>query len=178
MCNTWGLLDEPRVSRRLVPCSRWHEKIQEQHTSSTLQLHSWNIILARWRTQLFATYSCTVDLFRSFVSDFWKLCLIDVCSIYDWQSFKSLHYQQDKYKHHHHTTTILRPFFRDHPGEPVPEENFWALWCKGRLTKADTLTIQLGVTPSGLTSVHLHHPPYFLRARCPSCRPANSVEAL
>jgi len=25
---------------------------------------------------------------------------------------------------HHTTTTILRPFFRDHPGEPVPEENF------------------------------------------------------
>jgi len=35
-------------------------------------------------------------------------------------------------------TTILRPFFRDHPGEPVPEENFWTLWCKGRLTEADT----------------------------------------
>ena len=38
---------------------------------------------------------------------------------------------------HHHTTTVLRPFFRDHPGEPVPEENFWTLWCKGRLTEAD-----------------------------------------
>jgi len=25
-----------------------------------------------------------------------------------------------------------RPFFRDHPGEPVPEENFWTSWCKGR----------------------------------------------
>jgi len=25
----------------------------------------------------------------------------------------------------HTHTTILRPFFRDHPGEPVPEENFW-----------------------------------------------------
>jgi len=25
-------------------------------------------------------------------------------------------------------TTVLRPFFRDHPGEPVPEENFWTLW--------------------------------------------------
>jgi len=37
-----------------------------------------------------------------------------------------------------HTTTILRPFFQDHPGEPVPEENFWTLWCKGRLTEADT----------------------------------------
>jgi len=29
------------------------------------------------------------------------------------------------------TTTVLRPVFRDHPGQPVPEENFWALWCNG-----------------------------------------------
>jgi len=29
--------------------------------------------------------------------------------------------------------------------ESVPEENFWILWCKGRLTEADTLTILLGV---------------------------------
>jgi len=43
----------------------------------------------------------------------------------------------------------------------VPEENFWTLWCKGRLTKADTATIWLGTTPSGLTSAHLHHTPYF-----------------
>jgi len=57
------------------------------------------------------------------------------------------------------TTTVLRPFFRDHPGEPVPEENFWTLWCKGRLTEADTSTIRLGTTSSGLTSAHLHHPP-------------------
>jgi len=63
----------------------------------------------------------------------------------------------------HHTTTVLRSFFRDHPGQPVPEEKFWTLWCKGRLTEADTLTIQLGVTPSGLTTAHLHHPPYFYR---------------
>ena len=61
----------------------------------------------------------------------------------------------------HRTTTVLRPFFRDHPGEPVPEENFWTLWCKERLTKADTLTIRLGATSSGLTSAHLHHPPIF-----------------
>jgi len=25
------------------------------------------------------------------------------------------------------TTAISRPFFRDHPGELVPEENFWTL---------------------------------------------------
>jgi len=45
----------------------------------------------------------------------------------------------------HHTTTVLWPFFPDHPGEPVPEENFWTLWCKGRLTEADTPTIRLGM---------------------------------
>jgi len=43
----------------------------------------------------------------------------------------------------------------------VPEENFWTLWCKGRLAEADTPTIQLGATPFGLTSAHLHHPPYY-----------------
>jgi len=42
------------------------------------------------------------------------------------------------------TTTVLRLFFRDHPGEPVPEENFWTLWCNRRLTEADTPTIRLG----------------------------------
>jgi len=49
-------------------------------------------------------------------------------------------------------TTLLRRFFRDHTGEPVPEENFWTLWCQGRLTEADTPTIRLGATQSRLTS--------------------------
>jgi len=61
----------------------------------------------------------------------------------------------------HTTTTVLWPFFWDHPGEPVPEENFWTLWCKERLTETETPTIRLGATPSGLTSAHLHHPPFF-----------------
>ena len=47
---------------------------------------------------------------------------------------------------YHNPTTVLRPFFREHPGEPVPEENVWSLWCKGRLTDADTPTIRLGAT--------------------------------
>ena len=62
-------------------------------------------------------------------------------------------------QYHHHTTTVLRPFFWDHPGERVPEENFWTLWCKGRLTQEDTQTIRLGATPYRLTSAHLHYPP-------------------
>jgi len=65
--------------------------------------------------------------------------------------------------HHNHFTAL----FRDHPGEPVPEENFWTLRCKGRLTEAYTVTIRLGVTPSGLTSAHLHHPPIFFTGRMP-----------
>jgi len=60
----------------------------------------------------------------------------------------------------------------------VPEQNFWTLWCKGRLTETDTQTIRLCATPSGLTSAHLHHNPIFLQAGCPSCRPTNSVKAL
>ena len=67
----------------------------------------------------------------------------------------------------HHHTTVLWPFFWDNPGEPVPEENFWTSWCKGRLTEADTSTIRLGATPSGLTSAHLHHPPIFYRPDAP-----------
>ena len=59
----------------------------------------------------------------------------------------------------------------------MPEENLWTLWCKGRLTEADTPTIRLGATPSGLTSAHLHHP-IFLQAGCPSCHPTISVKAL
>jgi len=57
----------------------------------------------------------------------------------------------------------LRPFFRDRAGEPVPEENFWTLWCKGRLTEADTPTIRLGATVSGLTSADLHPAHIFYR---------------
>jgi len=80
---------------------------------------------------------------------------------------------------HHHRPHPNR--FTAHlgpPGEPVPEENFWTLSCKGRLTEADTHTIRLGANPSGPTSAHFHHTPIFLRAGCPSCRPTNSVKAL
>ena len=61
------------------------------------------------------------------------------------------------------TTVFTGSVVRDHPGEPVPEENFWTLWCKGRLTEADTPTIRLGSTPSILSSAHLHHPPSWLK---------------
>ena len=76
------------------------------------------------------------------------------------------------------TTAILWPFFGDRPGEPVPEENFWTLWSKERLTEVDTPTIRLGAIPSGLTSTHLLHHTHFLQAGCPSCGPTNSAKAL
>jgi len=81
---------------------------------------------------------------------------------------------------HTHTythTTVLWPFFRDNPGKPVPEENFWTLWCKGRLTEADTLTIRLGATPSGLTIAHLHHPPIFFMVRMPFLLPNQQCQS-
>jgi len=80
--------------------------------------------------------------------------------------------------HYHHTTHHIRftAFFRDNPGEPVPEQNFWILWCKGRLTERDTPAIRLGDTPSRPISAHLHHPPFF-RGRMPFL-PPNRVKAL
>jgi len=77
----------------------------------------------------------------------------------------------------HHTTTVLRPFIQDHPGKPVPEENVWTLWRKGRLTEADTPTIQLGATPSGLTSAHLHYPPIFFTGRMPFLPPNQQCQS-
>ena len=73
------------------------------------------------------------------------------------------------------TTTVLLPFIRDHPGEPVPEENCWTLWRMGRLTESNTPIIRLGTTPSGLTSAHLHHPPIFYRPDAlPAAQPTAS----
>jgi len=61
------------------------------------------------------------------------------------------------------TATVLWPFSGTTPHELVPEENFWTLWCKRRLTEADTPTIRLGATLSGLSSAHLHCPSIFYR---------------
>ena len=72
---------------------------------------------------------------------------------------------------HHNNHNHFMALFGDHPGEPVPDENFWTLWCKGRLTEADTLTIRLGATPSRLTSAHLHHPPIFFTGQMPFLPP-------
>jgi len=92
----------------------------------------------------------------------------------------------------HHTTTDYGPFSGP-PGELVPEENFWTLWCVERLTEADTPTIPLGATRSGLTSAHLYRPIFFTgrmpflppNQQClssegifPSCHPTKSIKAL
>jgi len=41
--------------------------------------------------------------------------------------FISRLWQATEHQPNRHTTTVLQPFFRDHPGDPVPEENFWTL---------------------------------------------------
>jgi len=79
--------------------------------------------------------------------------------------------------HHTTITTVLRPFFRDHLGEPAPKQNFLTSWYKGRLTEADT------DHPTGRHSIQTSQcppppSPHFLQARCPFCHPTNSVKAL
>jgi len=78
----------------------------------------------------------------------------------------------------HHTTTVLRPFFREHPGEPVLEENFWSLWCKVRLTKADTPT-----HPAGCHSIWTNQcpappsPPNYFTCRMPFLPPNQQCQS-
>jgi len=58
--------------------------------------------------------------------------------------------------HHHNCFTALFP----DPGEPMPEENFWTLWCKGRLTEADTPT-NLSCYLNKIESAGLRKCPYY-----------------
>jgi len=78
--------------------------------------------------------------------------------------------------YHYNTTSVFTDLFSG-PGELVPEENFWTLWCKGRLTEADTPTIRLGTTPAGLTSANLHHLPHFLTGRMPFLPPNQQCQS-
>jgi len=59
----------------------------------------------------------------------------------------------------------------------VPEENFWTLWCKGRLTEADTLTIWLGATPSGLPVPTSTIAPYFFTGHMPFLPPNQQCQS-
>jgi len=47
--------------------------------------------------------------------------------------------------------------------------------CNGRLTDEETHSIRVGITQSGLTSVHLHYPTIFLQIRCFSCATRSPV---
>jgi len=78
----------------------------------------------------------------------------------------------------HTHTTVLCPFFQDHPGEPVTEENFfWTFMVEGKITEADTPTIWLGATPSGLISdAPLSFPVFY--TRYPSCHNAPNLSWL
>jgi len=61
--------------------------------------------------------------------------------------------------HHLYTTTVLRPYFRVHTGEPVPEENFWTSWCRERLTEADTSRPRMRPPHTSSTSRQEHRSP-------------------
>jgi len=65
-------------------------------------------MFSRWR--LFAIF------------DFLKFEILMVGSL---ERVKTCHYAKfrEKWYNDSHTTTVLRPFVRDYPGEPVPEKN-------------------------------------------------------
>ena len=77
------------------------------------------------------------------------------------------------------TTTILRPFFRDYLGEPVPEEKLLDFMVQGKINRGRHTD-----HPAGRHSIRTNQcppPPYpyfLLEAGCHSCHPTISVKAL
>ena len=67
---------------------------------------------------------------------------------------------KDRSLHHHHNPhNHFTALFPGPPGRAGARRDLLDfLWCKGRLRQADTPTIRLDATPSGLRSAHLHHP--------------------
>jgi len=77
------------------------------------------------------------------------------------------HYRLDKsiVKHHHTTPQPFIALFL----------NFWTLWCKGKLTEADTPTIRLGATPSWLVPTSAM--PHFFTGRMPFLPPNQQCQS-
>jgi len=72
---------------------------------------------------------------------------------------------------HHNRFTALFP---GPPGWADARRELLDFMVQG---EADTPTIQLGATPSGLTSAHLHHPPIFFTGRMPFMLPNQQRES-
>ena len=154
--TTWlSLICFPDQIMSLQLCSYFH-KIKFHSTENNFKTLMANV---KWYEQWSIETKKRTNLSFSLVSDTLLLSTLQ---------------STDSITHVATTTTILRPFFRDHQGEPVPEENFWTSRCKGRLTEAETSTIPLVATPSGLTSAHLHQPPFYSPNALPAAQPTVS----
>jgi len=66
-----------------------------------------------------------------------------------------------------HTQPSYGPF-QELPGWAGARRNLLHFVVQGKITEADTLTTQLGATPSGRISAHLHHPPIFMPDALPA----------
>ena len=125
--------DDVLTDKNDIQCTRREpeqRESQQTHTNDDICHHSYNVYVdAKWLKCMLIYINACKTLSRVRMYPFAR---------------------QEIYTHTH--TTVLWPFLWDHPGEPVPEVNFWTLWCKGRLTEADTPTIRMGATPSGLAS--------------------------
>ena len=124
------LAEVPHMKSSLVAVSKYWLSIRAEQTTkeaeitstnfthSYLQQHNWRVTTGCWLTEL-----------RFCIPFNTKLVILE------------MFFPANFLAYHTATTTVLRPFFRNHPGEPVPKENFLTLWCKGKLTEADTPTI-------------------------------------
>jgi len=74
--------------------------------------------------------------------------------------------------HHHHHNRFMA-LFPGPPGWTGAKREILDFTVQGEINRGRHTN-----HPDGRHSIRTNHPPYFLRGRCTSCRPTNSVKAL
>jgi len=77
----------------------------------------------------------------------------------------------------YYTTTRPQPFYGPISGTTRCQKRTLDYMVQGTIYRGRHTDHPAG-HDSGLTSAHVHHPPIFFQAGCPSCHPTNSVKAL
>jgi len=110
------------------------------------------------------TTVCTVELLFYWKHDFVQG--VGMCGLYTQPGYlcKNTVLFCDCWWAHHNRFTALFP---GPPRWASARRELLDFMVQGRLTEADTPTIRLGATPSGVTSARLHHPPIFYRRDAP-----------
>ena len=149
--------------------------VSTSSSSSVQYQHCWSGAIVSTRI----VFNCIVLIIRPHRSELCKSSWTDRDGIWDVDSGGPKNHVLDGVQiptpHHDNrfTALLLGP-----PGWACARRQLLDFMVQGKINRGRHTDHPAGRHSSGLTSAHLHHPPYFLQAVCPSCRSTNSVKAL